>query len=155
VRLFLNRNGKLQAPLVLRDSQQGFAGVSGEIWTIKPDGHFSIARFLNGRVDRPYWTRKLTVSELKELAGVLAARRFFDLPNSLGSASMVNAQLVTLTFGTKESTLALSAGEEVTREMAPPPGEPHIREWRNFVSVVLAIHDLTKNRERQITREQT
>jgi len=146
LRQFLTADGKLRSSLVLREAQQGFAGVSGEVWTIEPDGRFSIARFLNEKVDAPYWTRKLSAAECKGLARVLAARRFFELPDSLGSAAVVNPQLLTLTFGKKQSTLALVAGEEVTRETAPPPSDPQVREWRSFITIVLAMHDLAQNR---------
>jgi hypothetical protein len=146
LRQFLTPDGRLQSSLVLREAQQGFAGVSGEVWTIEPDGRFSITRFLNEKIDAPYWTRKLSAAERKGLARVLAASRFFELPDSLGSASVVNPQLLTMTFAKKQCTLALVAGQVVTRETVPPPGDPQLREWRNFIAIVLAIHDLAKNR---------
>ena len=46
LRKYLTPDGSLQALVVLRDGQDGFAGVSGEIWTIEPKGHFSMGAAL-------------------------------------------------------------------------------------------------------------
>jgi hypothetical protein len=34
----------LSAPLVLKDTQSGFAGETGDVWTIAPDCSFTVAR---------------------------------------------------------------------------------------------------------------
>jgi hypothetical protein len=47
-------DGKLQETLVFRDAQDGFAGVSGEVWTIDPGGRLSMARFFNEKTGTPY-----------------------------------------------------------------------------------------------------
>lgn len=144
---FLTPTGKLRAPLGFRDSQEGFAGVSGEIWTIGAGGHFSIARFLNERTDAPYWGRDLTPIELERVAKVLAANNFLALPDSFGGESKVNSRLLTLTFGKKKSILALAAGEGVTEESSPPASDPQTPAWHNFVSIVRAIRALAKDRK--------
>jgi hypothetical protein len=144
---FLTPSGKLQACLVFRDAQQGFAGVSGEIWTIEGGGHFSIARFLNERTDAPYWERDLTPSELESVAKVLAASNFLALPDSFGRESKINSRLLTLAFGKKKSVLALPAGEGVTEETSPPADDSQSIAWHNFVSVVRAIRALGKDRK--------
>jgi len=132
---------------VFRDAQQGFAGVSGEIWTIEAGGHFSIARFLNERTDAPYWGRDLTPAELKSVAEVLAASNFLALPDSFGRESKVNSRLLTLVFGKKKSVLALPAGEGVTEETSPPAGDPQTIAWHNFILVVRTIQALAKDRK--------
>ena len=144
---FLTPGGKLQACLVFRDAQQGFAGVSGEIWTIEVGGHFSIARFLNERTDAPYWKRDLTPSELESVGKVLAASNFLALPDSFGRESKINSRLLTLAFGKKKSALALQAGESVTEETSPPAGDPQTIAWHNFISVVQTIQALAKDRK--------
>jgi hypothetical protein len=144
---FLTPGGKLQACLMFRDAQQGFAGVSGEIWTIEAGGHFSIARFLNERTDAPYWERDLTLAQVESVAKVLVASNFLALPDSFGRESKVNSRLLTLAFGKKKSVLALPAGEGVTEETGPPAGGPQAVAWHNFVSVVRAIRALTKDRK--------
>jgi len=145
LRKFLTPDGRLQSPFVFRDGQQGFAGVSGEIWTIGPQGHFTIARFLNEKIDAPYWEHDLTPDQLKGIAKVMAANNFCELPESFGVDSKVNAHLLTLSFGKKESTLALKPGEAVGTETIPSANNPQSLAWRNFVAIVLAIQELAKN----------
>ena len=144
---FLTPGGKLRAPLVFRDAQQGFVGVSGKVWTIEAGGHFSIARFLNEKTDPPYWEGDLTPLDIERVAKVLSASKFLELPDSFGRESKVNAHLLTLTFGKKKSELVLQAGETVTEETAPPAGDPQAIAWRNFISVVRAIQALAKDRK--------
>jgi len=144
---FLTPSGELQARLVFRDTQQGFVGVSGEVWTIEVGGHFSIARFLNEKTGPPHWERDLTPIELKCVANVLAASHFLELPDSFGRESKVNAHLLTITFGKKKSELVLQGGEAVTEGTAPPEGDPQTIAWRNFISVVRAIQSLGKDRK--------
>ena len=45
-----DKDGRLRQELVLIDSQGGFAGFSGQRWTIEPDGAWQRQPFLN----RPY-----------------------------------------------------------------------------------------------------
>lgn len=137
----------MQARLVLRDGQQGFAGMSGEVWTVEPGGRFSIARFLNDRTDPPYWERSLAPTERKELAKVLAASHLLDLPDTFGRDVKVDAHLLTLSFGKKQSTLALQGGEAVTDKTTPPAGDPQTSAWRNFIAIVRTLQGLAQERK--------
>jgi hypothetical protein len=148
LRKYLTPEGRLQARLVLRDGQQGFAGVSGEIWTIEPEGHLSIARFLNDKTDPPYRERTLAPAELKELGKVLAKEHFVDLPNSFGRDVKVDAHVLTLGFGTKQSTLVLQGGETVSDETTPPADDPQTSAWCNFIAIVKALQKLTRDQKR-------
>lgn len=143
---FLTPEGNLQERLQFRDAQEGFVGVSGEIWTVEPSGRFSIARFLNEKTDAPYWERNLTPAELKDLAHVLAASNFLELPAFFGRDLKVNRHLLTLAFGKKKSTLVLNPGELVTEKMTPPPGDPLATLWGKFISIVQAVQTLAKER---------
>ncbi len=139
---FLTPSGKLQSPLALRDSQGGFAGYSGEVWTITPSGHFTIAHFLNDKTAEPHWQRDLSQSELKSLAKVLCKNRFLQLPDSLGGDPKVNPHSLTLSFGTKETTLVLPAGKSLDEMTAPAE---NAQAWRNFAALVKALQALAKN----------
>jgi hypothetical protein len=144
---YVTSGGQLQARLVFRDGQDGFAGISGEIWTIEPGGHFSIARFLNDKTHPPYWERTLAPAELKELAKVLAAKSLLDLPDSFGRDVRVNAHVLALSFGQKQSTLVLQGGETVGDQVAPPAGDPHSSAWRNFIAIVRTLQVLARDRK--------
>jgi hypothetical protein len=142
----LGRDGRLRAPLVFRDAQDGFAGVSGEVWTIGVDGHFSIARFLNEKASAPYWERDLTPIELKEFAKVLVANHLSALPDQCGREVKVNPHVLTLTFGKVKSELILQAGELVAEESKPPADVRGAAAWRDFNCIVRALQGLAKDR---------
>jgi len=136
---FLTPAGKLQSPLTLRDSQGGFAGYSGEVLTITPDGHFTIAHFLNDKIAEPHWQRDLTPAELKALAQVLCKNHFLKLPDSLGSEPKVNPHSLTLAFGTKQTTLVLPPASSID-EITDADG-------RQFVAIVKTLRERAKNRQ--------
>ena len=150
LRQYVAADGKLQAPLVYRDAQDGFAGVSGEVWTIEAGGHFSIARFLNEKANAPYWERDLTLDELRALAKMLATNHLLMLPNRLGRDELgreekVNPHVLTLAFGTMKSELVLQAGESGEGEQ-PSENDPKAAAWRDFIGVVRALRVLAKDR---------
>lgn len=147
LRKYLTPDGGLQARLVLRDGQDGFAGVSGEIWTIEPEGHFSIAHFLNDKTDPPYRERILAPANLKQLAKVLTTEHFVDLPDTFGRDVKVGAHILTLSFGTKQSTLVLRGGEAVTDQTTASAGDPQTSAWRNFIKIVEAVQVLARDQK--------
>jgi hypothetical protein len=147
LRQYLAADGKLLAPLVYRDAQDGFAGVSGEVWTIQVGGHFSIARFLNERTTPPYWERDLTPDQLTELAKVLAANHVMALPERLGQDAKVNSHVLTLTFGKMKSELALPAGEDLNQSEGPPANDAEASAKRSFAAAVQALQELAKGHE--------
>ena len=136
---FLTPAGKLQSSLTLRDSQGGFAGYSGEVWTIAPDGHFTIAHFLNDKIAAPHRQRDLSLAELKSLARVLCKNHLLQLPDSLGSEPKVNPHSLNLSFGTKQTTLVLPPGTS--------PDEVSDPASRNIIAVVNALRQLAKDRQ--------
>lgn len=149
LRKYLTPEGRLQARLDFRDGQQGFAGISGEIWTIDPSGHFSIARFLNDKTEAPYLERTLTPAELRLLAKELAAKNLLDLPDSFGRDVKVDAHVLTLRFGTKQSSLTLRGGEVASDEATPPPNDTQASSWHNFIGVIKALQVLRVRPKRQ------
>lgn len=137
---FLTPAGKVQSSLTLRDSQGGFAGFSGELWTLTPDGHFTIAHFLNDKTEAPYWQSDLSQAELKSVAQALSANRFLQLPASLGGEPKVNPHSLTLSFGNKQSTLALPPGEAT--------GTTTDADSHSFMNIVEALHQLAKGHQK-------
>ena len=118
------------------------------IWLAsQPEGHFSIARFLNDKTDRPYRERSLAPAELKQLGKVLARKHFVDLPSTFRRDVKVDAHLLTLSFGTKQSTLVLQGGETVSDETTTPAGDPQTSAWRNFIAIVKALQVLACDQE--------
>jgi hypothetical protein len=110
---FLTPDGQLVETLELQDAQEGFAGLSGEILTVQPDGTWRIARFLNDRVEEPHRQGRLSAKELKALAGVLAEQDFNELPAVVGQAPEVNPHRITVRFGETSSTLLMEPGQDV------------------------------------------
>ena len=81
---FLNGNGKLTDTLTLKDGQGGFVGMTGFIWTVRPDGSWDRKRFINARMNKPDQQGKLTAKQLQALADVLAHAQVSKLPAQLG-----------------------------------------------------------------------
>jgi hypothetical protein len=104
----------------LQDAQEGFAGVSGEILTVQPDGSWRLARFVNDRVEEPHRQGRLSPTELKSLAGVLAEQDFRALPSVVGEAPPINPHRITVRFGETSSTLVMQPGQNVSDVAALP-----------------------------------
>jgi hypothetical protein len=142
---FLGADGALRAPVELRDAQEGFAGQTGTLWTIEPDGAYRVARFVAQVVQPAHRTGQLTRAELARLAQVLAAQDLLSLPDTVGSLPPVNPRRISVRFGSRVSTLVLAPGEE-PREAAArgTPGSPATR----LVAIREAIRTLVPGDER-------
>lgn len=141
---FLGPDGQLRAGVELRDAQGGFAGFSGNLWTIEPDGTFRVARFLNEKVDEPHRTGHLTRDSLASLAEVLAVQDFFGLPANLGDEIQVNPHRVTLSFGQKTVTLWLPPGVGLTEAAAAHRDDRKSPQAR-FLTTVQTVQALVEN----------
>jgi hypothetical protein len=119
----------LSAPLVLKDTQSGFAGETGNVWTIAPDCSFTVARQIGLNVLEPYKQGQLTPEQRTHLKALMDRMTATVLPEELGGGPRVNARRVTLSYGGKQSVLNLppgggdlgtrraAAGDEATRLM--------------------------------------
>lgn len=136
---FITQEGKLKEELVLRDAQEGFAGVSGEIVTIEPEGAFTVARFLNEEIRKPHRRGKLRREELERIAIVLASNSFTKLPARIGRDAKINRHIFRLSFGKKESVLVLRPGETL-EEAEHAPGDASAR----FIAVATAVNSAVK-----------
>ena len=101
----LTPDGKALETLELQDAQEGFAGISGEILTIEPDGTWRIVRFLNDRVEEPHRMGRLHPKGTQGVGrGILAEEDFSELPSVVGELPEADAHRVTVRFGETSST---------------------------------------------------
>jgi hypothetical protein len=118
---YLDAGGGLSNRLVLEDSQSGFAGVTSDVWTIEPDGSFTIERRLDGKPIAPARTGTLSAEGLESIAAAMLAQDFQSFPEEAGTGDKVNARSVTLTFGDQTSVLWLPAGRDMKQLACSAP----------------------------------
>lgn len=119
---YLTPEGRLHAPLELRESQSGFAGVTGTRWTIAPDGRWTRAGFINDQVRPPDRQGRLSGQQLAELAGRLAQQGFTALPARLGQPPPINPRTLSIRFGTDETALVLHPDEARNADLTGQAG---------------------------------
>jgi hypothetical protein len=100
----------LSAPLTLKDTQDGFAGETGTVWTITPDCSYTIARQIGLKTLEPHKQGRLTPEQQGQLKGLLDRVAAAGLPKQLGAGPQVNARLITLSYDGKNSLLTLAPG---------------------------------------------
>ena len=101
------QESSLSAPLLVKDLQSGFAGETGRVWTISPDGSYAVARQIGLNVLDPDKQGRLTPEQWAQLKTLLDRMAVMALPRQLGGAPQVNARRITLSYGGKESVLNL------------------------------------------------
>ena len=119
----LTEDGELAATLSLRDGQSGFAGVTGFIWTVRPDGSWDRKRFITARVNKPDQQGKLTPEQLQSLADVLAHAQVHKLPPKMGKFRGANPHVVTLSWGKHQCAWTLPPGSPVPKYPDQPFGK--------------------------------
>lgn len=141
---------RLKEPLTLREEQDGFAGKSGKIRTIEPDGEWRLDQFrtVDGKEEITGTTSgKLTPAHLDALAKDLATHDLMGLPEKLGGDEPVNAHKVILQFGKKRATLAgvirRARPDETTRSVimksATSRGASGDKVWARYADLAHAI----------------
>ena len=110
---FLTREGKLSATLTLKDGQGGFAGFTGLIWTVRPDGSWDRKRFINRTIRKADQQGKLTAKQLHSLADVLAHAQVDKLPPKMGKFRGANPHVVTLICGKHQFEWTLPTGSSM------------------------------------------
>ena len=120
---FLTEDGKLSDTLTLKDGQSGFAGITGFIWTIRPDGSWDRKRFISRRLMEPDQQGKLTAKQLQSLADVLAHAQIHKLPARIGEVRGANPHVVTLTWGKQSCVWTLPPGSPVPKYQDQPSGK--------------------------------
>jgi hypothetical protein len=95
------------APLVVKDLQSGFAGETGRVWTISPDGSYTVARQIGLKVLEPDQQGRLTPEQWTQLRTLLDRMAVMALPRQLGGEPQVNARRITISYGGMQSVLNL------------------------------------------------
>src|SRR5437016_6273369 len=85
----------LKMTLTVKDTQGGFAGTTGIVWTIRPDSTFCVSRLFGERVLEPHHQGNLTSEQKARLSEILTQGKLADLPAQLGEAPQVNARRIT------------------------------------------------------------
>jgi hypothetical protein len=100
----------LSAALVLKDTQGGFAGETGMVWTIAPDCSYTVAHQIGLKVLDPHKRGRLTPEQQARLKELLEGMAATALPEQLGGGPQVNARRIVLSYCGKQSVLSLPPG---------------------------------------------
>ena len=103
--------------LMIKDSQEGFAGKTGTIWIIKPDCSFEVARFNGENVSAPHAKGQLTPEQQAQLAAVLSNQGVATLPEQTGQPAPVNSRQISIGYDGKTAVLDLGMGDEAARNL--------------------------------------
>ena len=120
---YLTMEGLLSATLMLKDVQGGFAGFTGVIWTIRPDGSWDRKRIIGHTTHKPDFNGKLSAKQLQQIADVLTHAQMNKLPVRLGKFRGVNPHVVTLGWGKRQYVWTLGPGVPVPKYPDQPFGK--------------------------------
>jgi len=98
------------AMLTLRESQGGFVGKTGTVWTINSDCSFTVSRFVNDQTSEPQKRGQLTPEQISSLSRLLSDPSVAQMPAQIGDPAPVNPREITLTRDSKTSVLNLALG---------------------------------------------
>lgn len=135
---YLTEKGHLTHKLQVKQVQGGFAGDTGWLWTVEPNGQWKKFSVFN---------EKLTLKaqgtfdkkQRKALANQLAKYNLLKLPAMTGKPT-VNRQLLTVQFGKKTSQLIFGAGALI------PKGNPTTVDGR-FGGIYHSIASMTNGKK--------
>jgi hypothetical protein len=96
--------------LTLKDTQCGFAGETGTVWTIAPDFTFTIARQIGLKILDPHKQGRLSPEQQAHFKAMLDRVDVAKLPKGFGTEPQVNARMITLSYSGTDSVLTLSPG---------------------------------------------
>jgi hypothetical protein len=143
---YLKDNGTLRHPLRLRDSQEGFVGVTGEMIEIRPDGVWTVKRFVNDKLAKPHGEGKLPPDAVRQLSQLLQDQEFLELPESFGKDVPINRHLVELSFGPERTTLTLVGGESLA-DVKLEDTNSQAGMWKRFRCIANAIMKIAATHE--------
>jgi len=144
---FLTKDGKLSATLKLKDVQGGFAGFTGVIWTIHPDGSWDRKRIVGHATRKPDLTGKLTAKQLQQIADVLVHAQVDKLPGRLGKFHGANPHVVTLGWGKRQCAWTLPPGMPIPKYPNQPFGKLTVED--SFAQIAQALHKSLKVPEKE------
>jgi hypothetical protein len=142
---FVGQNGQFAEELEFRDSQSGFVGESGVIWSVARDGTCRVARFANEETAEPHCRGQLSRGEIALLGKTLLDQDAASLPSQIPSQPSLNPRRLTIRIGAKSSSLLLPAGEELGGTgTAPTKLQAAPRE--RFIAIAQFIEQLVRRR---------
>jgi hypothetical protein len=128
--------------LTVKDTQDGFAGTTGTVWTIEPDCTFHVSRLFSQHVAEPHLQGSLTPEQQARLSAILAKATAAELPAQMGETPSVNARRITLEYGGKISVLSMGPGDrDMDALRAGGPLDPA----RQLLEVADAVKDMLGN----------
>lgn len=117
----------VKTPLTLKDTQDGFAGETGTVWTVSPDCSFTISQQIGSKLVNPHARGLLTAEQQARLREALTQAAVADLPAQLGGGPKVNARRITLSYEGKVSVLTLPPGGGDLNELYAKTSDRTIR----------------------------
>ena len=128
------------AMLTLRESQGGFVGKTGTVWTINSDCSFTVSRFVNDQTSEPQKRGQLTPAQASSLSKLLSDTSAAQIPPQIGDPAPVNPHQITLTHDSKTSVLNLASGAtDVTILNTAGAASPE----RRMIEILHAVKKLT------------
>lgn len=129
----------LKMTLTVQDTQDGFAGTTGTVWTIRPDCTFGVSRLFGQHVAEPYLKGSLTPEQQAELSTILAKAAAVELPARIGETTPVNQRRIILEYAGKVSVLTMGPGDrDMDALRAGGPLDPA----RRLLEVADAVKDM-------------
>jgi hypothetical protein len=115
---YLAPDGRLRAPLEVRDEKKGFGVFAGMVYRVEPDGRWTVTEIVRRQ---PYLRGQgqLPREDLKKLAQALARYDLLSLPN-VGRPN-VNPHVLTIVFGGRAVELTFGVDQVA---VAPDPADP-------------------------------
>ena len=130
---YLTKEGALKHPLEILDVQGGFAGFTGTLWSVRPDGEWKRSAVVQKK-HKLQQEGKLAPKQLHELAATLAKHDLLHLDDQ-GRVS-ANSHNVSITFGKHSCEIRLGAGKPL-----PEPGDSVAG---RYSGIVRAVRELCK-----------
>ena len=128
--------------LTVKDTQDGFAGTTGTVWTIEPDCTFRVSRLFSQHVAEPHLQGSLTPEQQARLSAILAKATAAELPAQMGETPSVNARRITLEYGGKIAVLSMGPGD---RDMEALRAGGPLDPARRLLEVANAVKDMLAN----------
>jgi hypothetical protein len=132
---YLTKDGTLKHPLEILDVQGGFAGFTGTLWSVQPNGEWKRSAVVQKK-HKLQQEGKLSPKQLRELATALARYDLLHLDDH-GRVS-ANPHNVSITFGKHSCEIRLGAGRPL-----PDPDESAAG---RYGGILRAVQELCKGK---------
>jgi hypothetical protein len=141
---------QLKHRLELRDEMSGFAGLSGRMWVVEPDGHWRFVQLQpagSGKVKEVVQkSGELKPDDIVSLAKDLAAHDLAGLPANHGEIPRINPHRIVLTFGDKKVVLngivprrKSETMREIVAKSSPGAQNPGATIWNRWGALAHSI----------------